>query len=564
MASGNVKPSRMKMELKKSHLSWWDSHISSKSSKWLQENLEDMDQNVKKMVKLIEEDADSFAKKAELYFKKRPELLSLVEEFHRMYRALAERYGHVTGELRKNIPSDLQSQGSGISDAGSEPPWTTPSSRSKSGPRAAGFEFFLGSGGSGSDLNSKEGDDTSTTLDSDSESDDSSVNNYSSTRSNGGDENGLRGRVIELEGELRDVKEKFRRQQNEISEGLKKSSSENTEVDSKIAAYESELCTAREKIQRSEEEIVQLTIELQKYKSVGDSINISSEGAVEENHSNSFGLEPDQIADLKKEVMNLRQELTSKANLVHNLQEQLKSAQKEVSVWKNKIDREKRDAAKLQDRIARYKSNLADRDQEIRGLREAMSNANKSLSEENGRLQAEMTRMAKERAYLEDHIKELDLRSQSLEEEARRTRAAKDEMEAALGGRIERLMADVFERDEMIDELNQRVEELIAVKDGLESKIAVLGAEMNSKDERIAEMSDEVEGARKSGDELRSRVGELETEVERKQELILEAAEGKREAIRQLSFCAEYYRGEYHQLRLALFAHKPPMAATAR
>ncbi|KAL1808480.1 hypothetical protein ACET3Z_025470 [Daucus carota] len=80
---------------------WWDSHISPKNSKWLHDNLTDMDAKVKSMIKLIEEDADSFARRAEMYYKKRPELIKLVEEFYRAYRALAERYDYATGELRQ-------------------------------------------------------------------------------------------------------------------------------------------------------------------------------------------------------------------------------------------------------------------------------------------------------------------------------------------------------------------------------------------------------------------------------------------------------------------------------
>ncbi|PKA49372.1 hypothetical protein AXF42_Ash014274 [Apostasia shenzhenica] len=60
----------------------------------------DMDTKVKAMIKLIEEDADSFARRAEMYYKKRPELMKMVEEFYRAYRALAERYDHATGALR--------------------------------------------------------------------------------------------------------------------------------------------------------------------------------------------------------------------------------------------------------------------------------------------------------------------------------------------------------------------------------------------------------------------------------------------------------------------------------
>ncbi|KAF2314845.1 hypothetical protein GH714_036888 [Hevea brasiliensis] len=60
-----------------------------------------MDVKVKQMIKLIEEDADSFARRAEMYYEKRPELMKLVEEFYRAYRALAERYDHATGVLRQ-------------------------------------------------------------------------------------------------------------------------------------------------------------------------------------------------------------------------------------------------------------------------------------------------------------------------------------------------------------------------------------------------------------------------------------------------------------------------------
>jgi len=60
-----------------------------------------MDSKVKQMIKVIEEDADSFARRAEMYYKKRPELMKLVEEFYRAYRALAERYDHATGVIRQ-------------------------------------------------------------------------------------------------------------------------------------------------------------------------------------------------------------------------------------------------------------------------------------------------------------------------------------------------------------------------------------------------------------------------------------------------------------------------------
>ncbi|KAJ8637507.1 hypothetical protein MRB53_011774 [Persea americana] len=79
---------------------WWSSHIRTKQGKWLEQSLEDMEEKVRNILEVIEEDADSFGKRAEMYYKKRPELINFVEESYRAYRALAERYEHVSGELQ--------------------------------------------------------------------------------------------------------------------------------------------------------------------------------------------------------------------------------------------------------------------------------------------------------------------------------------------------------------------------------------------------------------------------------------------------------------------------------
>lgn len=80
---------------------WWASHIRTSQSKWLENILREMDDQVKSMLKIIEEDADSLSKKAELFFKRKPELIKFVEETYRAYRALAERYDHISRELHK-------------------------------------------------------------------------------------------------------------------------------------------------------------------------------------------------------------------------------------------------------------------------------------------------------------------------------------------------------------------------------------------------------------------------------------------------------------------------------
>ena len=74
---------------------------------------------MKEMLELI--GGEFSAEKAEVFNQQRPLLVTHVENFHRMYRALSARYDNVIGELRKNIPSSLQSHGSfGVSESDSE------------------------------------------------------------------------------------------------------------------------------------------------------------------------------------------------------------------------------------------------------------------------------------------------------------------------------------------------------------------------------------------------------------------------------------------------------------
>ena len=52
----------------------------------------ELNEKTKAMLKLIEQDADSFAQCAEMYYKKQPELISKVEDFYRTHRSLVEQY----------------------------------------------------------------------------------------------------------------------------------------------------------------------------------------------------------------------------------------------------------------------------------------------------------------------------------------------------------------------------------------------------------------------------------------------------------------------------------------
>lgn len=569
----------------------------------------EMDKSVKRMLKLIEEDGDSFAKKAEMYYQKRPELISHVEEFYRMYRSLAERYDHVTGELRKNLPSDLHSQSSTISDNGSD--LLSPDQRlgrRKSGTRAAGFDFFLGSGGN-SDNYQREGDESSTLTDSEADSDDSSVNNYPILFGNGG-EQALQRKILELEIELREAKEKLRLKEEDDADGSSRGHKNEFSGDSfaRIAGYEQELRIANEKIQNSEEEIARLKIELQKYRSLEVHLALPESSEQKEVETRQAEIESEVPEEFKcrerfggleeavdsdsrvqalveelritkckvqvseNEITSLRYELerNKSSEKIQQLQNQLELAQKEVATWKAKLNAEKREVSKLHERVTRLKTSLLDRDHEIRDLKLAVSDAEQKIFPEKAQVKAEISKLLKERIQFEQELKDLENRGRCLEEEIRKIKAEKSEMEERLNGVIEHLQAEVAERGDTIGTLNKNLDSLKTERDDLNARVLTLKADVSSRDDGIDQLNKQLIEAQKERvqliseaeetqnlvKDLKSRTQELEEEVERQRVVISEGAEEKREAIRQLCFSIEHYRNGYHRLRQAVIGHK--------
>ncbi|CAL0307690.1 unnamed protein product [Lupinus luteus] len=567
--SGNISSKQMRrLESRKSFSSWWDSHISPKNSKWFSDNLEEMDQNVKQMLKLIEQDADSFAQKAEMFYQKRPELATLVGEFHRGYRALAERYDQVTIDIRKNIPSCLQSQGSGISDIVSKV------GHHKSGNRAAGFNFFLGSGGNGSDVYENDGDESYTLSDFDEESDDSLVDNCSSLLGDDSDSRMAR-RMVELENEPNEVKEKQEEVHVECS--FKRPRIEDTEeLYAKIIAYEFELTISNEKLRLQEEEITELKNGLLNYRS-SDSENLedgvellSTEGYInigEIQGSNNLVdkemLEPnveidsvgeelritkEKLEASGKKIALLKFEANKSAERIQQLQDQLGMAHKDTATWKTKFNSEKKEKTKLQERLAKLKSILLDRDHELRDLRIAASDAKRKIFE--------MSKLLAEQVHLKAEIGEWECRGLSFEDEIRKILSEKTEMEEALKSEIEVLKADIETRENSIKDLNVRLDALKLDRDNLKIEVGSLKEDVNSKDCRIEHFDNDLNQLQRQVEELESKAKKLEEEVERQKDEIIERAEEKREAIRQLCFSVEHYRNNYNILLQHCKGHK--------
>ncbi|XP_042474212.1 protein NETWORKED 3C-like [Zingiber officinale] len=99
----------MSVQTGQSH-SWWfasqDRLRSSAQSSWLSMSISKLEEKTRQMLNLIEEDADSFAKRAEMYYKKRPQLVNMIEDFYRTHRSLAEQYDQLKSRsgARRSTP----------------------------------------------------------------------------------------------------------------------------------------------------------------------------------------------------------------------------------------------------------------------------------------------------------------------------------------------------------------------------------------------------------------------------------------------------------------------------
>jgi len=535
-----VRMKRMnRMPTRKSHSWWWDSHISPKNSKWLAENLEEMDKQVKEMLKLIEDEGDSFAKKAEMYYQRRPLLVTHVENFYRMYRALAERYDNVTGELRKNLPSSLQSQGSGISETDSETQSISPSPepnmeqktpKQKRKTRAVGFDVFLGSGGS-SDI-SKKGSDGSSSSSSDS---DSEVDE-------GSEENGngisfiMNGRINELEEELQEARQQIEAleeknmhcQCEKLEESLKQVSSEKEDLVAAVLANKNELEGLKGDLAKVTGEKLQLEAQVKELEQASQSLDDSS-----------------------AEIMKLQ-------DIIKNLQARLQNDSNEKSILEERAKE-----------FEQVRKQLGDSRTEVRELQATIKN-----------LKDDLGKSLQEKALLQDRVKDLEQASSdlnasvaSLEDKLTTTEAQLEQLRAEKAETSLKSEEQISELNETIADPEKKLELLSSEKSAVDNKMSILLIDVTTRDEKLKEMDshlhqlhlehvkllEEADVARKAVSDLRARVCELEEEVEKQKLMISDSAEGKREAIRQLCFSLDHYRHGYEQLRQLLQGHKRPM-----
>jgi hypothetical protein len=335
----------------------------------------EMDKQVKEMLQLIEEDGDSFAKKAQMYYQRRPMLITHVENFYRMYRALAERYDNVTGELRKNIPTRLQSTTS--SEYGSElqrspSPSPEPLQRSwtrEQSPRAAGFDFFLSNRNNDSPVSRKEPEDLASQSESDAKSEDGDDDGIAYT---------LHQRVLELEDELNMTNQKLQ-DANQKLEALEEKSlrchcdykangngaEQTTEVSDKEQELEAEIVNLQEQMdstrRRFEEALSERDGEISKLK---QELADASENLQEEKYANGL-----QISELQQSVEYIGSKLEKVSEeklLVENKVKELEATNAEADKYGQELTQA---AEKLSEEKFRHEAEILTMQQNIEDLK---------------------------------------------------------------------------------------------------------------------------------------------------------------------------------------------------
>ena len=533
----------------------------------------EMEQSVKQMLKLIEEGGDSFEEKAEMYNRKRPELVAHVEEFYRMYQALAERCDHLTGELFKSNPSMLQAQ-------------VTPDQKlgvHRSSHQSVNMDSPLSSGSASSELSLKEGGESfsSSSSDSESESITSSINRYLGTPSNG-DGKGLQTM-------LPSMKEKLQVTEDKDADCIPKVGTHASyeELLGKITEYS-------QKLEFSEEEIARLNCELKKNESATGTLQAQLESAWREIEMQEANLELEkrQVLELQKQTAELENRVSESDHKICMLEEELEETKKrlmgseeeneklkheltnEISVVKHQLEDQRALAVmletQLQDSIIKHMAFVSDHDREVESLNAALHNAQENFSRERAQLQSDISSLSKQVVLLETRLEEWRAKEMEM-------KGLHEAQETVLQGEIEQLKAELSERGDIVQALNKNLDALkvtydmlMAEKDELSARVDTLIADVNSWDNQIQQLEDHLrqlrierveliagtESSRKLVDELSWRVKELEREVERQRVVISDRAEEKREAIRQLCFSLEHYRSGYQELRQAFIGHK--------
>ena len=354
------------------------------------------------MLKLIEGEGDSFAKKAEMYYKRRPEIVSHVEDLYRMYRALAERYDHLTGELRKNVPASPENRAALTS------PSLSPLDKETFGhvsPRSPGLKLFLdpkkmdkgASSSSGSGSESEEGVETDVSL----------------------------SRVLDLEAQLGDAQEMIQLLQKEkICLEMEKNSALEESVralEEKVREREKEVEEMRTKLLREKLKTNEWILQLQQEKA---SIEMQKNSVLE----GSLRDIEEKVREREKEIEEISASfLREKSRLELEIETQSAASNQIIQRMREKEGLEMEKNSALEESLRGLETKVRDRERETEEMRA-------SFLREKSRLELEIQT---QHAAAKETIQLLRQEKESLEMEKKSLEAEKALLEETLREREE-------------------------------------------------------------------------------------------------------------------------------
>ncbi|GMH05004.1 hypothetical protein Nepgr_006844 [Nepenthes gracilis] len=527
-----------------------DCIVGPKSLECLQENIKEMNQCFKQMLKcvgvgddlatkvLIDEYGDISIKNPETYEQNSSALIIDIKEFHQVCRSLKKHYISLADQMRN--------MSSGMFDPGidQDSSFLTPELKQglqKCAPHADSLNTFLSSGGGSSDFSLKEGSQplsSSSLSDSESESYNLSPNNYVVRHVND-DSRQLSQKFTGSDALLVGMKGKLMVAKGLNEDGTPKEMKYDScnELLERVANNEKELSIAKGKLQCSQEEIARLKYELSKRVSgrepqentlyelepscfdnsglerikvsqlrnqlteletqVLDS-NLKNAALVEEidRARKNIQTSEDAVAKLKQEHRNETLELTYK------FQGQLDLANQNVGMLESELALERRLVSELQEMIVRYTNDLTNQGMEVQELNFALSNAQKNFAVERSELLSDISLLSQQQCLLQGTLEESELKTKLLEGQIKQCQSEKMEIKLLhedqgkyLLGEIEVLKAELAEKCDAISALNRSLDAdkhnydmLMSVKDENIAKLQTLTAELRCKDIQIEQM----------------------------------------------------------------------------
>ncbi|KAH1030413.1 hypothetical protein J1N35_042587 [Gossypium stocksii] len=463
---------------------WWDSHLNPENSEWLAESSKEMDLNVKQIMKLVEDNSEDVTKS---------EVIVQVQELYRIYRNLAERYDHLTGELRKTQGPD-----SGLDQIS---PMVTPD---KPVQQASSFSSVGGS-------SEKEGTESSSfSSDSDSESSISSVNVYLSS-------------VMDSD--------KSKMRENRRYE----------ELNEKLTKYEEELRDLNLKLLLAEEEIVKLNTKLKK-----------SESLESELQKQIIELEAC-FSNSNSEVMRLMEELSTSKDNIKASEEGIVMLNAQISRYENDLSNRGHEVEELKGALCDARDNFsiqkASFQSEIFGLleKETLLEARLKEWDIHGSVLEEKVRQCETKKWEIESL--LVVQETNLQGQINQLRTELNEK----GIHIEALNKNLDKMKLKYDMLMTDKDCVTATVNNLVAEVRSRDLRIRQMEDHLQQSSKEhMQLTKNLEDELKLKIKDLEKEVDKQRNMILDVSEEKREVIRQLTFSLDHYRSGYKEFQTFL------------